>query len=160
MRASEESTAGRARESVAPAWSVIIWRVEEDEVPRAGRLAQEGEGVAAIDDRRVELEGGEVASDRRDRPGVPVDEGRVPRPPRETLDPERSRAREQVEHARSPSGPRIEKSASRTRSEVGRVPRPGGAMRRRPRSWPATTRNQTYSTGGATSSRSSTRMES
>src|SRR4051812_42887678 len=38
------------------------------------------------------------------------------------------------------SGPRVEKSASRTRSDVGRVLCPGGAFSRRPPKRPATTR--------------------
>ncbi len=55
--------------------------------------------------------------------------------PRESASmPSAPRPREQVQDAslrRSPTS--IENSASRTRSEVGRVPRPGGACRRRPR---------------------------
>ncbi len=33
-------------------------------------------------------------------------------------------------------GPRVENMASRTRSNMGRVPRPGGALRMRPRNSP------------------------
>src|SRR3954447_10725767 len=53
----------------------------------------------------------------------------------------RPRAPEPAKRSRTRAwsrSPRIEKSASRTRSEVGRVPRPRGALRRRPPRGPAT----------------------
>ena len=72
---------------------------------------------------------------RRASAGVGVDQHRGVRAARDRLDRERPGAAEEVEDARSETSPRIEKSVSRTRSEVGRTsrePSAGGAACARP----------------------------
>ena len=78
---------------------------------------------------------GDVAPQHRGRPPVRLDEQRVPRPPRQRLQPEGPRSAHRSSTA-APSRPGSAtsalNSASRTRSDVGRVPAGGTAIRRPP----------------------------
>ena len=140
-RASGASTgvsASRARSEPA---RVAVWRVEEDEIvltsgrPCASRGTRARAGTAHFGAQAERRRGcARIARSRpaRSRRASPA------RPARERLDRQRAGAREQVEHARPSSGPRIENSASRTRSTSAASRRPGAraarAPPRRPRS--------------------------
>src|SRR5205807_99994 len=79
-----------------------IWGVEEYEVERPARGAQERERVAALNVGLRDADLVDVAPDRGDRALVVVDERRGGGAARERLDPERAAARVEVEHARAP----------------------------------------------------------
>ena len=124
-----------------------VGRVEEHEAGLAA-IAGGAEigGVAAEDlGDAGQAEGLDVAADEAARLGVLLDEQAEGGAARQRLQAERAGAGEQVEHldaveARNPSMPcaRMLNTASRTRSEVGRVPSCAGAASARPRNLPPT----------------------
>ena len=105
-----------------------------------GRAPQEGQGVGAEDPRASSAESlpGCHARPERGRIGVHERGLRLPRGTAPRCRARRSRHRGPARAGPRP-GPRMLKSASRTRSAVGRVPARRGAVRRRPRCSPATT---------------------
>src|SRR3979411_2308431 len=99
-------------------------RIAEHHVVRpGGPLLEKTEDVRTDDFRlRVESCRSDVLSQRLQRFGRTLDERRVCRPARERLDTQRSRSREQVEHARVLED-RLEDREERLTDPVGRRPR-------------------------------------
>ena len=97
-------------------------------------VAEERAGVPRGARRRRDAERREVGAQRRAaRRGSRSTNVALRGAARQRLDAQRAGAGEQVEDARAVERRRAtQNSASRTRSEVGRVPRPGGAASRRP----------------------------
>ena len=94
--------------------------------PALARAAQRRERVLAADLGLLvgEPERREVLPQHGRGGRLALDEHRPRGAPRERLDAERAGAGEQVEHVAPSTSPSIANSASRTRSEVGRVRRP------------------------------------
>ena len=156
-RAPLSSSGPRASDSGSPRPAACRYggsqRTREYVSPRSTCVTEgRGDVAAAQLDLRLRR-----ARARRGWPSTPPPRGRrldehgALGPARERLDAQRARSRVEVEHAAPSSGPRMLNSASRTRSDVGRVPRPGGAVRRRPPNRPATTLSR--SSPGRSSSR-------
>ena len=97
--------------------------------------------VDADDGRAVgQSELAQVACEHRQGAAVALDEDRAGRAARERLDAQRAGAGVEVQHRAGGGGPRMLKSASRTREAVGRVPLLRGVRIFLPRSVPPVTR--------------------
>ena len=127
-RASGASTGGSMRPSCSPRRGASLYggsqKTKSQRSPRASGGAQESERVRAHHARALGARGARGSRGSRARRRRPSRRTWRRRAARERLDPERARARIEVEHgAVRRRGPSMLKSASRTRSAVGRVAR-------------------------------------
>ena len=135
VRGRREHCRQRPRELGTEPGRAPVWRVEEDEIVLTARracVAKECARVLAVHHGALNRQGAQVVIDRADRARGAVDERRLAAPRESASIPSAPEPANRSSTRAPSSGPSSENSASRTRSDVGRVAAPRGAASRRP----------------------------